>query len=174
MGLVARKVNNFIPDFEGLHLPPIVESLCRFDQGMILLAGPTGLGKSTTIASMLNWINRHHRKHILTLEDPIEYLPAPDSHVAARAEREGRQPEEWLYDFFLGNDGSNLVYIPGTSAKEEVITALLGHWVDSGVILGVVIWVVAIPLALVVRIMEAYGTIEGDEITAMDNRMPPP
>ena len=61
------------------------------------------------------------------LEDPIEYLPAPDSHVAARAEREGREPEEWLYDFFLGNDGSNLVYIPGTSAQEDVITTLLGH-----------------------------------------------
>ena len=61
------------------------------------------------------------------LEDPIEYLPSPDSHVAARAEREGRDPQEWLYDFFLGNEGSNLVYIPGTSAKEEVITELLGH-----------------------------------------------
>jgi N-acyl-D-aspartate/D-glutamate deacylase len=61
------------------------------------------------------------------LEDPIEYLPAPDSHVAARAEREGRGPEDWLYDYFLGNDGSNLVYIPGTSASGDVITTLLGH-----------------------------------------------
>ena len=61
------------------------------------------------------------------LEDPIEYLPAPDSHVAARAAREGRGPEEWLYDFFLGNDGSNLVYIPGTSAQPEVISTLLAH-----------------------------------------------
>lgn len=61
------------------------------------------------------------------LEDPIEYLPAPDSHVAARAAREGREPEEWLYDFFLGNDGSNLVYIPGTSAQPAVISTLLAH-----------------------------------------------
>ena len=51
-----------------------MESLCRFDQGMILLAGVTGSGKSTTIASMLNWINRNYRKHILTLEDPIEFI----------------------------------------------------------------------------------------------------
>ena len=74
MGLVARRVNNFIPDFEGLHLPPIMESLCHHEQGMILLAGVTGSGKSTTIASMLNFINRHYIKHILTLEDPIEFV----------------------------------------------------------------------------------------------------
>jgi twitching motility protein PilT len=74
VGLVARRVSNFIPDFEGLNLPPIMEDLCRFDQGMVLLAGPTGSGKTTTIASMLNWINRNYRKHILTLEDPVEFV----------------------------------------------------------------------------------------------------
>ena len=74
MGLVARRVNNFIPDFEGLNLPPVMESLCHFEQGMILLAGVTGSGKSTTIASMLNYINRNYLKHILTLEDPIEFV----------------------------------------------------------------------------------------------------
>jgi twitching motility protein PilT len=74
LGLVARRVSNFIPDFEGLYLPPVMEELCRFDQGMILLAGPTGSGKTTTIASMLNWINRNYRKHILTLEDPVEFV----------------------------------------------------------------------------------------------------
>ena len=74
IGLVARRVNNFIPDFAGLNLPPVMESLCHFDQGMILLAGVTGSGKSTTIASMLNLINKEYRKHILTLEDPIEFV----------------------------------------------------------------------------------------------------
>lgn len=74
IGLVARRVNNFIPNFEGLNLPPVMESLCHFDQGMILLAGVTGSGKSTTIASMLNYINSIYSKHILTLEDPIEFV----------------------------------------------------------------------------------------------------
>jgi twitching motility protein PilT len=74
VGLVARRVNQFIPPFEGLNLPPIMESLCKWDQGMVLLAGVTGSGKSTTIASMLNWINHNYRKHILTLEDPIEFV----------------------------------------------------------------------------------------------------
>ncbi|MGH7194621.1 MAG: type IV pilus twitching motility protein PilT, partial [Candidatus Saccharimonadales bacterium] len=74
VGMVARRVNQFIPPFEGLNLPPIMESLCKWDQGMVLLAGVTGSGKSTTIASMLNWINHNYRKHILTLEDPIEFV----------------------------------------------------------------------------------------------------
>lgn len=74
IGLVARRVNNFIPDFRGLFLPPSLEKLCHLDQGMILLAGVTGSGKSTTIASMLDFINHNYTKHILTLEDPIEFV----------------------------------------------------------------------------------------------------
>ena len=74
VGMVARKVEQFIPSFEKLNLPPVMESLCKFDQGMVLLAGVTGSGKSTTIASMLNWVNHNMRKHILTIEDPIEYV----------------------------------------------------------------------------------------------------
>jgi twitching motility protein PilT len=78
IGLVARRVNNDIPNFEGLYLPESIETLCHFDQGMILLAGVTGSGKSTTIASMLNYINRIYSKHILTLEDPIEFVFTDD------------------------------------------------------------------------------------------------
>jgi twitching motility protein PilT len=74
LGMVARKVNNTIPDFEKLFLPPAIERLCTLEQGMVLLAGVTGSGKSTTIGSMLNYINRNYRKHILTLEDPIEFV----------------------------------------------------------------------------------------------------
>lgn len=78
IGLVARRINNSIPDFEGLYLPPTVEQLCNYDQGLVLLAGVTGSGKSTTIAAMLNYINRKYRKHILTLEDPIEFVYTQD------------------------------------------------------------------------------------------------
>jgi twitching motility protein PilT len=78
IGLVARRVNNVIPDFKSLHLPPALEQLCTYDQGMVLLAGVTGSGKSTTIASMLDWINHNFRKHILTLEDPIEFTFTDD------------------------------------------------------------------------------------------------
>jgi twitching motility protein PilT len=74
VSLVARRVNNKIPTFESLCLPPTIEKLCHYDQGMILLAGVTGSGKSTTIAAMLDFINERERVHILTIEDPIEYL----------------------------------------------------------------------------------------------------
>ena len=78
IGLVARRVNNYIPPFEGLYLPPAMDTLCHFDQGMVLLAGVTGSGKSTTIGSMLNYINSLYSKHILTLEDPIEFVFTED------------------------------------------------------------------------------------------------
>ena len=78
LGMVARKIERFIPNFEGLHLPPVMEELCKFDQGMVLLAGVTGSGKSTTIASMLDWVNQNYRKHILTIEDPIEFVYTSD------------------------------------------------------------------------------------------------
>jgi len=77
-GLVARKVERTIPNFEGLFLPPVMEELCKFDQGMVLLAGVTGSGKTTTIASMLDWVNQQYRKHILTIEDPIEFVYTSD------------------------------------------------------------------------------------------------
>jgi twitching motility protein PilT len=78
VGMVARKVERSIPPFKGLYLPPVMEDLCKFDQGMVLLAGVTGSGKSTTIASMLDWINHNMDKHILTIEDPIEFVYTSD------------------------------------------------------------------------------------------------
>jgi twitching motility protein PilT len=86
MGLVARRVNNKIPDFKGLYLPDSIENLCNYDQGMILLAGVTGSGKSTTIASMLNYINQRERVHILTLEDPIEFVFTEDKALINQRE----------------------------------------------------------------------------------------
>jgi twitching motility protein PilT len=74
LSLVARRVNTKIPDFKALYLPPVIEQLCKYYQGLIILAGVTGSGKSTTIAAMLEYINQNERVHILTIEDPIEYL----------------------------------------------------------------------------------------------------
>jgi twitching motility protein PilT len=72
--MVARLVNQTIPSFEKLFLPPSIEKLCHYEMGMVLLAGVTGSGKSTTIASMLDYINQNEPLHILTLEDPIEFV----------------------------------------------------------------------------------------------------
>jgi len=73
LALVARRVNNKIPNFEQLGLPPILAEITKEDTGIIILAGVTGSGKSTTIASMLQYVNENERCHILTVEDPIEY-----------------------------------------------------------------------------------------------------
>jgi twitching motility protein PilT len=74
LSLVSRRVNNAIPSFDKLGLPPIIESLCKFNEGLVILAGVTGSGKSTTIASMLDYINAREPLHILTIEDPIEFV----------------------------------------------------------------------------------------------------
>ncbi len=72
--MAVRRVSRNIPDLEALHLPESMHAISQSAQGLILLAGPTGSGKSTTIASMIEHINRTRACHILTLEDPIEYL----------------------------------------------------------------------------------------------------
>jgi twitching motility protein PilT len=74
LALVARRVNTSIPTFDKLGLPPSIEQLCHFEQGLIILAGVTGSGKSTTIASMLDYMNEREALHILTIEDPIEFV----------------------------------------------------------------------------------------------------
>ena len=86
VGMVARKVERNIPPFNKLFLPPAIENLCKFDQGMVLLAGVTGSGKSTTIASMLDWINHIKRKHILTIEDPVEFVYTQDKSLINQRE----------------------------------------------------------------------------------------
>ena len=63
LSLVARRVNTSIPDFEGLGLPPVLGEIASHDQGIVILAGVTGSGKSTTIASMLQYVNTRERCH---------------------------------------------------------------------------------------------------------------
>lgn len=70
---VIRLIAREIPTFEQLHLPPIMADLAMLPRGLVLVTGPTGSGKSTTLAAMINHINQNRRDHIITLEDPIEY-----------------------------------------------------------------------------------------------------
>ena len=65
-------------------------------------------------------------RNMYPLEDPIEYLPKPETSVAAMAERDNREPSEWLYEYLLGNNGNNLVYIPAANFSEN-IPDLLTH-----------------------------------------------
>lgn len=72
--MAIRQIPFEILDFKTLGLPPVVEKLAEKQKGLILVTGPTGCGKSTTLASMLNKINHERQAHIITVEDPIEYI----------------------------------------------------------------------------------------------------
>ena len=72
--IAARIINSEIPDLETLGLPNVVKEFSKKENGLVLVTGPTGSGKSTTLASILDSINKNFQKHIITLEDPIEYI----------------------------------------------------------------------------------------------------
>jgi twitching motility protein PilT len=86
VSLAARRVNTIIPPFEDLHLPPVLEKICESRQGLVLVVGPTGCGKTTTIASMIDYINRTRSCHIITVEDPIEYLFKDNKAIVSQRE----------------------------------------------------------------------------------------
>jgi twitching motility protein PilT len=130
IGLVARRINNFIPDFRGLYLPDSIEQLCHFDQGMILLAGVTGSGKSTTIGSMLNYINSIYRKHILTLEDPIEFIYTEDKCLINQ-----REVGQDVKDFGIGmkhavREDPDIILVGELRDEETFMTAI--HAAETG------------------------------------------
>jgi len=74
VGAALRVIPNDIPSLEQLGMPLVLRELCRKNSGLVLVTGPTGSGKSTTIASMIDVINNEREAHIMTIEDPIEYL----------------------------------------------------------------------------------------------------
>lgn len=81
-----RLLSERIPTIEELSLPPAVSEFPKYSQGLVLITGETGSGKSTTLAAVLGEINRTQQKHILTLEDPVEYVYTPDQCVINQRE----------------------------------------------------------------------------------------
>ena len=86
ISLAARRVNTEILPFEKLNLPSVLENICDRNQGLVLVVGPTGCGKTTTIASMIDHINSTHCCHIITIEDPIEYLFKDEKAIVSQRE----------------------------------------------------------------------------------------
>ncbi len=72
--LAMRAVKTQVPDFETLGLPPVLKDIARSPRGIVLVAGTTGSGKSTTLAAMIEYLNANFKKHVVTLEDPIEFV----------------------------------------------------------------------------------------------------
>lgn len=94
LSIAFRALNEKPPRLETMGLPDICRKACYFPQGLVLVTGPTGSGKSTTLAAMIDYINRNHQSHILTLEDPIEY-----QHTSQRCMVNQRQLGTHFTDF---------------------------------------------------------------------------
>jgi twitching motility protein PilT len=86
VGLAIRRVRSEIPTVEELLLPPVIRELADSPRGLVLITGPTGTGKTTTIASMIGHINRTRRAHIVTVEDPIEVVHDDDLSIIQQRE----------------------------------------------------------------------------------------
>lgn len=84
--LVLRLIALKVPTLDGLKMPPILKTMTEKTRGLVLVTGPTGSGKSTTLAAMVNEINRTRSTHIITLEDPIEYLHKHDQSIVNQRE----------------------------------------------------------------------------------------
>jgi twitching motility protein PilT len=81
-----RRIPYEIRSFRELGLPPVIERLCEKPRGLVLVTGPTGSGKSTTLAAMIDKVNRERHEHIVTIEDPVEYLHSHQSCIVNQRE----------------------------------------------------------------------------------------
>ncbi len=86
MAAALRYIPVEIRTLEQLHLPPIIGQLTQLKQGLVLVTGPTGHGKSTTLAAMMKRINQERSEHIVTIEDPVEYVHAPAKSIISQRE----------------------------------------------------------------------------------------
>ncbi len=86
LAAVMRKIETQIPAFDVLGLPPVARDVIELENGLILVTGPTGSGKSTTLAAMIDRINRTRHEHIITIEDPIEFIHQNQKCVVSQRE----------------------------------------------------------------------------------------
>ena len=86
ISIAARLISSSIPTIKELNMPDVLYELAEKPQGLILVTGPTGSGKSTTLAAMIDYVNKNYAKHIITLEDPIEYLHTHDKSIVNQRE----------------------------------------------------------------------------------------
>ncbi|MFW5648877.1 MAG: type IV pilus twitching motility protein PilT [Candidatus Alkaliphilus sp. MAG34] len=115
-GMAVRMVALKVPKMEELGIPPIVEELARKPRGLILVTGPTGSGKSTTLATMIDQINRERNCHILTLEDPIEYLHRHNKSIVNQRE--------------IGHDSQTFFNALRASLRQDPDVILVGEMRD--------------------------------------------
>lgn len=113
MGIALRLIPNVIRNFDELNLPPILESFTQRSQGFFLCVGPVGQGKSTTLAAMVNKINATRAEHIVTIEDPIEYVYQEEKSLIDQRE--------------IGIDSKNFETALNATFRQDVDVILVGE-----------------------------------------------
>jgi twitching motility protein PilT len=120
ISIVLRVIPIKIRNFEELNLPPVVERLANEKRGLLLVTGPTGSGKSTTIAAMLDHINRSTAQHIITIEDPIEYVHEDKASVISQRE--------------IGNDANDFPSALRAALRQDPDAIMVGEMRDMDTI----------------------------------------
>lgn len=113
---VFRVITEKVPSFDDLNLPPVVKTLLALTQGLILITGPTGSGKTTTLAAMLDYINTYKASNIITIEDPIEYTHHSKKSV--------------FHQIQVGRDTPNFATALRASLRQDPNVILLGELRD--------------------------------------------
>ncbi len=114
---VLRHIPEHIPAFEGLHLPKVLERLCQERRGLILVTGITGSGKSTTLAAMLDYMNRTRNDHIVTIEDPVEFVHEDKKCVISQRE--------------IGQDSTSFAQALRAALRQDPDIILVGEMRDA-------------------------------------------
>ena len=113
---VFRTIPTEVPTMAELDLPPVIRRFAELEKGIILVTGPTGSGKSTTLASMVNHINTHEAKHILTIEDPVEFFHSSKKSLVNHRE--------------VGTDTNSFARALKSSLREDPDVILVGEMRD--------------------------------------------
>jgi twitching motility protein PilT len=117
LGAIMRSIPFTVPDFAKLGLPKVLEKISQEERGLILVTGVTGSGKSSTLAAIVGYINAHYRKHILTIEDPIEFLH--DDKFSRVTQRE------------IGPDTPNFTHALRAALRQDPDVILVGEMRDA-------------------------------------------